>query len=280
LSTRTGGFVDEATTSRLGHVLPAPCYIFSDSHLGVADPAREMALLDFLRGLRGRAGSLLINGDLFDFWFEWRWVMPRRGYRVLAALADLRDDGIPVIWIAGNHDCWGGEILRDDVGVDYHVGRWEGALGGWHTRVEHGDGLREREDRGYRALRRVVRNPLSIRTFRLLHPDFATRLALGSSHTSRTLRPGDKGVGLRNVALQMLADEPSLELVLFGHSHVPTLERTDGGGVYANSGAWLYDPMYLRVDEQEVSLFRWTGSAEGDCLHRVERLPEKALRHA
>src|SRR5205807_6570416 len=140
-------FVASGSVARLARVraLPSPCYVFSDAHLGVAEASRERELLAFLRSLRGVAGSLVVNGDLFDFWFEWKWVMPRRGYRVLAALAELREEGVPVLWIAGNHDCWGGEILRQDVGVDFHVGPWEGSLGGWRARIEHGDGLRPRE---------------------------------------------------------------------------------------------------------------------------------------
>ncbi|AHG90735.1 Calcineurin-like phosphoesterase superfamily domain protein [Gemmatirosa kalamazoonensis] len=260
-------------------MLPSPCYIFSDAHLGVARPERERELLAFLRSLRGAAGSLVVNGDLFDFWFEWRSVMPRRAFRVLAALADLRDDGVPVLWMAGNHDCWGGDILREDVGVEFHVGPWEGTLAGWHTRIEHGDGLRPREDRGYRAIRPVLRHPLSVWAFRLLHPDFASRLAHGSSHGSRALGPGDGGVGLRRIAFDTLARDPSLELVVFGHSHARMLDRAEGGGVYANPGAWLDEPTYLRVDEQEIAVLRWNGSAEGDRLHALDRRAEEALRH-
>src|SRR3954466_10603780 len=107
-------------------MLAAPCYIISDVHLGHASEAIERSLLRFLHSLPGRAGSLLINGDLFDFWFEWRRVVPRTGLRVIAALADLRDAGVPVMMIAGNHDCWGGEVLREDAGVDYRLGPWEG----------------------------------------------------------------------------------------------------------------------------------------------------------
>ena len=262
-------------------MLPAPCYVFSDAHLGVAAPEAERALLAFLRHLDGRAASLVVNGDLFDFWFEWRSVMPRRGYRVLAALADLRDRGVPVLWIAGNHDCWGGEIVREDVGVDFHVGPWTGTLGGWRARVEHGDGLREREDRPYRALRRVLRSPVSVRAFRMLHPDLASRLALGSSHTSRTMRPGDGGRGLREVAARTLAADPALELVVYGHSHARTLERMPGGGVYANPGAWLSEPTYLRVDEREVAVLRWNDSAgEGERLDAFERRAEEVGRGA
>jgi UDP-2,3-diacylglucosamine hydrolase len=257
-------------------VLPAPCYLFSDAHLGVADVDTERSLLAFLRHLRGRAGSLVVNGDLFDFWFEWRSVMPRRGYRVLAALADLRDDGVPVVWIAGNHDCWGGEIVREDVGVDFRVGAWTGGVADWRVRIEHGDGLREREDRPYRALRRVLRHPLAIRSFRALHPDLASRVALGSSHTSRTLRPGDGGHGLRDVAVRALANDPALDLVVYGHSHVRALERAPGGGVYANPGAWLVEPTYLCLEAGQVTLSRWDASAgEGERLDVLERRAEE-----
>src|SRR3954470_9140349 len=184
-------------------MLAAPCYIISDVHLGHASAEVERSLVQFLRSLPGRAGSLLINGDLFEFWFEWKSVVPRSGVRVLAALMDLRDAGVPMTMIAGNHDCWGGDVLRD-AGVAFQTGPWEGVLGGWRTRVEHGDGLRDREDRGYRALRRVLRNPLAIRAYRMLHPDFATRLAMASSQTSRNYQPRDEGRGLRDVAADTL----------------------------------------------------------------------------
>ncbi|GJG87565.1 UDP-2,3-diacylglucosamine hydrolase [Gemmatimonadetes bacterium T265] len=252
-------------------MLPAPCYVMSDAHLGVANADVERALLTFLRSLVGRAGSLLVNGDLFDFWFEWRSVMPRRGYRVLAALADLRESGVPVTWIAGNHDCWGGDIVREDVGATFHVGPWTGTLGGWRARVEHGDGLRAREDRPYRALRRVLRHPAAIRAYRALHPDVSTGLALRSSHTSRHMRAGDGGRGLRAVALGMLEADPELELVVFGHTHVQALERAPAGGVFANPGAWMHEPAYLCVTPDAVALCRWNGSAEGERLDVLER---------
>jgi UDP-2,3-diacylglucosamine hydrolase len=261
-------------------VLPSPCYIVADAHVGAAPLERERELLSFLRSMRDVAASLVINGDLFDFWFEWRHVMPRRGYRLVAALADLRESGMPVLWIAGNHDCWGGEFLREEVGVDFHIGPWEGTLAGWHTRIEHGDGLRALEDRGYRAIKPVLRSPLSVRAFRLLHPDFASRLALGSSHTSRKMSLGDGGRGLRRVAMDRLASDPSLELVVFGHSHIRALERAEGGGVYANSGAWKDEGTFLRVDEREIALLQWNGSPEGDRLHVLERRAEEALRHS
>ena len=261
-------------------MLPSPCYLISDIHLGHASQDVERSLLTFLRTLPERApgGSLLINGDLFEFWFEWRTVVPRSGVRALAALMDLRDAGFPVTMIAGNHDCWGGEVLRD-AGVTFHVGPWEGLLGGWRTRVEHGDGLRAREDRGYRALRSVLRNRMAIRAFRALHPDLATRLALGSSNTSRNYQPRDEGRGLRDVAARALAADPALELLVFGHSHVAALERMPSGNVYANAGSWLDAPTYLLATPERITLRRWSdgGSAEGPELHALDHVAQKPL---
>jgi UDP-2,3-diacylglucosamine hydrolase len=261
-------------------VLPSPCYLLSDVHLGVASRDVERTLLAFLRQLPGRASSLVINGDLFDFWFEWRTVIPRVGYRVLAALADLAESGVDVTWIAGNHDGWGGAMLREEVGVRYHVGPLVDDVGGWRSRIEHGDGLREREDRGYRALRSVIRHPLSIRAFRLLHPDLGSRIAMGSSHASRSYQPADEGEGLRRVGYGVLAADPSLELLVYGHSHVATLERAPTGGVYANPGSWLDAPTYLRIDARDVALCRFDGSAQGDRVHVLDRATQEALRDA
>ena len=261
-------------------MLPGPTYILADVHLGVAPRETERALLAFLRALPGRAGALVIDGDLWDFWFEWRTVIPRTGFRVLAALADVVDAGVPVTWIAGNHDCWGGDVLTRDVGVTYHFGPWLGAVAGWRTRIEHGDGLRGPEDRGYRAIRPVLRHPLSKAAFRVLPVDAASRLATGSSQASRTYRPRDEGSGIRAVGLRTLAEDPSLDLCVLAHSHVAGLERAPSGGVYANPGSWLDAPTYLRVDTGEISLRTWDGSAEGVRLEVLERRTEEALRDA
>ena len=234
-------------------------------------------MIRFLRSLTGRASALLINGDLFEFWFEWKHVMPRRAFRVLAAIADLKDSGVPVMMVAGNHDGWGGEILRDDVGIEYHLDGWSGTLGGWRARVEHGDGLRGPEDRRYRAMRAVFRNGLAIRLFRWLHPDLGSALANRTSHTSRTHTARDGGAGLREVASRRLAASDAPELLIFGHTHVPELQRF-GRGVYANAGAWMDQPTFLKITPERVELRRWTeGSDEGVHLDALDRVAEKAL---
>jgi UDP-2,3-diacylglucosamine hydrolase len=139
------------------------------------------------------------------------------------------------------------------------------------------------EDRAYRRLRSVLRNRFAIRAFRFLHPDWASRVASGSSDASRVHRARDGGAGLRGIALDFLSSDPRVELVVFGHSHVSALERAPGGGVYANPGAWLDARCYLVVTPERIELRRWhppadaDGSAEGELLDSLDRLAEKPL---
>jgi UDP-2,3-diacylglucosamine hydrolase len=258
-------------------VLPTPTYVFSDAHLGFASADVHDRVLGFLRHCRQSARSVVINGDLFEFWFEWRTVIPRSSYRILAAMADLREAGIPVMMTAGNHDCWGGEVLTKDVGIEYRLDPWEGRVGPWATRIEHGDGLRPREDRGYRALRRLLRNRLAIRAFRWLHPDLATPLAGGSSNASRNYGAGDRGEGLLESAQEALRERADLELLIYGHSHVPALVRISPTQIYANAGTWLDRSTFLRITDERVSLREWTGSAESADLDTLDRSAKKPL---
>lgn len=232
-------------------MLPTPCHVIGDVHLGVASPESERTLLQHLRRLPDEARSVVIMGDLFDFWFAWQHVMPRTGFRVLSALADLHDAGVPVLWIGGNHDCWGGAALRAETGADYTLAPWRGRIGPWDALLAHGDGLRAREDAPYRRLRSVLRHPWSIAAYSWLHPDFATRLAMRSSHTSRKGRARDGGAGLLAVATQALEAPDGPDLVMHGHSHVPTLTRA-GRGVYANAGAWYLDHQFLVIDDGQI----------------------------
>ena len=258
-------------------MLNTPCYILSDAHLGFAPNEVERAIISFLRHVATHGRALVINGDLFEFWFEWRTVIPRRGFRTLAALADVVDAGVQVVMIAGNHDCWGGDVLRRDVGVDYQFGPWHGEIGPWRTHIEHGDGLRPQEDKRYRLVRRLLRNPLAIRSFRWLHPDLATPLANNSSHASRSYAARDGGRGLLAAAARVESAEPHSDLIVFGHSHVATLERLPGGTVYANPGSWLDAPTFLHVAEDRIALRQWNGSAESADLNAFDRPAKEAL---
>jgi UDP-2,3-diacylglucosamine hydrolase len=257
--------------------LRTPCWIMSDAHLGVAPAAHEAAFTGWTAAAARSAGSVVINGDLFEFWFEWRHVLPRAGVRAVVALERLAATGVPVLFVAGNHDCWGGDWLTSLPGLQYTLTPWRGRIGPWEALIAHGDGLRAQEDRGYRALARVLRHPWSHRAFSWLHPDAGAALARWSSHTSRNTRPRDGGEGLRQVGLRTLAADPALDLVVHGHSHVAALERAPGGGIYANPGAWLDMPSYLVVEDARILRRGWTGSAEGDQLDVLDRRAKEAL---
>lgn len=244
--------------------LASPVYVLCDAHLGVAPAEQEQLLWSFLRHVAAQGtGTVLLNGDMFEFWFEWGNVVPQAGVRLLAAVGAVAECGIPVLWIKGNHDCWGGEVLRAQSGAEYIDGPWEGLLAGWRSHAAHGDGLRPRLDAGYRRLRAVIRHRWAVRAFRWLHPEWGAALARATSHTSRNVRPRDGGEGLRVVAHERLAADRSLELVIFAHTHVAQLERkSHEAGIYANPGAWLDAPTFLKITPERVALCRWDGTHE------------------
>ena len=233
--------------------MPKLDYIVSDTHLGAVSAATERAFIEFLRTIGPTARSLLINGDLFDFWFEWGDVIPARHYRVLAAIADLVDAGIPVTMIGGNHDAWGGRFLRDSVGISLHDGVLRTSYAGRPALVAHGDGL-GKGDVKYRVLKSVLRSKLAVWGFRVLHPEIGMRIAGGVSstdekqnfdHSSET-----RAAFLEQWAREQLASDPSLGWVVCGHSHVPALIEVAPGRFYINSGDWVTHRTYATIDEQ------------------------------
>jgi UDP-2,3-diacylglucosamine hydrolase len=157
-----------------------------------------------------------------------------------------------------------------ETGAQYTLRPWTGPIGPWQAELVHGDGLREVEDAPYRRLRRVLRHPLAIRAFGLLHPNVASRVALASSHTSRVRRAGDEGRGLLAVGTRSLSAAGGPTLVIHGHSHVPLLRRA-GGGWYANAGAWYLDQQYLLIESERISLRAWRDSGEDVVLHSGDR---------
>ena len=129
--------------------------------------------------------------------------------------------------------------------------------------------MRDKEDQRYRLLRSVFRNRLAIWAFRWLHPDVGAWVAADWSDTSRTYQARDGGAGLRQVAEEQLKATGSPELLIFGHSHVAALERA-GTGVYANAGAWLHKPTFLRLTSERIELCSWNGTG-GDVVRTVNR---------
>jgi UDP-2,3-diacylglucosamine hydrolase len=220
-----------------------PVYVVSDTHLGAVPRETERAFRGFLDHVATHAQALLINGDLFDFWFEYRHVILREHFRAVAGLADVVDAGVKVWFVGGNHDAWAGSFLRDEVGIELLNGPVEMTLGGRRALVAHGDGVGS-GDLKYRALKAVIRHPVSIGAFRVLHPDFGRWVAGRASSTGHKAGGGDAAASgraayIRRWAEERLRADPSLELVLAGHAHVASVDEVEPGRFYVNSGDWL-----------------------------------------
>ncbi|HEY0015316.1 MAG TPA: UDP-2,3-diacylglucosamine diphosphatase [Longimicrobium sp.] len=240
-----------------------PVYVVSDIHLGAVPAATERAFRRFLDHVARSASFLLINGDLFDFWFEYRHVILAEHYRVLAKLKDVAEAGVPMAFVGGNHDAWAGPFLRDEVGIALHQGPLEMTLGGRRTLVAHGDGV-GRGDLKYRALKKMIRNPVTVGAFRTLHPDLGRRIALLASTTEHKADTGDQAARGRAAfiqawALEQMREDPGIQLVLTGHAHLASVLEVEPGRFYVNSGDWLntFDYVVLPPGGGPPQLRQW-----------------------
>jgi UDP-2,3-diacylglucosamine hydrolase len=240
-----------------------PVYVCSDIHLGAVPPETERAFRRFLEHVAQSASFLLINGDLFDFWFEYRHVILSEHYRVLAKLRDVVEAGVPVAFVGGNHDAWAGPFLRDEIGISLHEGPVEMTLAGRRTLVAHGDGV-GRGDLKYRALKKLIRNPVTIGAFRALHPDWGRRIALLASTTEHKADTGDQAARGRAAfiqawALERMRDDAGIQLILAGHAHLASVLEVAPGRFYVNSGDWLgtFDYVVLPADGAPPELRAW-----------------------
>jgi len=241
-----------------------PIHLASDIHLGIVPHETEDAFLRWLEHTGDSASQLILNGDLFDFWFEYRSAVPRGHTRVLGALARLVDGGLPVTLMGGNHDWWGGSFLTDEIGVTFLQDPVVLDLAGFRTFLAHGDGL-GRGDLGYRMLRMVLRSRLTRWSFRWLHPDIGAAVAGRVSQTEhRFTGPTDsereRAGALQEWGRRKLEKEPDLDLVVVGHTHIPIIEEVGPGRYYVNAGDWVHHRSYLVLRSGEPpKLHEWSG---------------------
>lgn len=236
--------------------------IVADAHLGVAPAEADEVLLDFLRSVPALGDGLLVNGDLFDFWFAYRRVIPRRGFLVAAELARLARC-LPVWMTGGNHDRWGDSFWERDVGVTFSGRSLRFAFGDGEALAIHGDGIDE-PHLGARVMHRVTRHPLTAFLFRLAPPDLAFRLVdrmstrLADSTRDERILEAAAGRQLQ-WATARAEEDASLRLIVMGHTHRPAARQLPGGAWYVNPGAWMDGHAYAVASPGGVELRNWRG---------------------
>lgn len=264
------GDISRCSRRRLGHCLHVPAgvpifgpvlghrlVIFSDAHLGGKPPVVEETLLAFLDAVPTLGDCLLINGDLFDFWFAYSRVIPRLSFHVLAALARLRRQ-MPIVLVGGNRDRWGNDFWQRDLAITFAPLRTSFDIGQRRVLAVHGDGLTESRRRAV-LLHRIINHPITAGVYRALHPEIGFWLVerLGPALSDRTQDERVLALAMKRQqawAQQALEDDTSIGLVVMGHTHRAALATLSPGRQYLNPGAWFDGFRYAIATEADAEL--------------------------
>ena len=240
-----------------------PVYFASDFHLGVdadlSSRARERKVVRWLRSIQHDAGAIYLVGDIFDFWFEYRRVVPKGFVRLLGTLAELRDGGIDIQFFTGNHDIWMFRYFEEELGIPIHREPVRRTFGNKDFLIGHGDGLGP-GDRGFKLMKKLFTHPLSQWLYARLHPNFGVGLANYWSGRSRAATRGEdvfygpEREWLIQYARRKLETEP-IDYFIFGHRHLPIDFTLDtAGSRYINLGDWVRYYSYAVFDGTELRL--------------------------
>ena len=241
-------------------------YFASDLHLGTPDEtssfAREKLFVQWLNEVKKDATEIFIIGDIFDFWHEYKTVVPKGHVRLQGKIAEICDAGIPVHIFTGNHDLWMFGYLEKELGAKLHKNPIERTFNGKTFLIGHGDGLGP-GDHGYKFIKKVFNNPVCQFFFRWIHPDIGVRLANYFSRKSRYGNNGNKKVleqftteeneWLVQYCRQVLQKQ-HFDYFIFGHRHLPLNIKLNETSQYINTGDWLDYNSYAVFDGQKLEL--------------------------
>jgi UDP-2,3-diacylglucosamine hydrolase len=247
-------------------------YFVSDLHLGAPalsnNKERELLFVDWLQSIRNDAAMLFLMGDYFDFWFEYRKVVPKGFVRSLGALAELCDSGVQVYFFTGNHDIWAFDYLSGEIGLMVHTDPLKIDLLGRKFFLSHGDDL-GKKDFGYQLLKGFFHNRLAQWAFAKIHPDLSFRLAHHWSKKSRlSYKNEDQGFnGLQSEEQYLFAksvlEKEHFDYFVFGHRHIVLNEPLAEGCRLIILGDWIKKFTYGIFDGKEF---------------RIEKIEEKKLK--
>ncbi len=242
-------------------------YFLSDFHLGAPDHAsslvREKRITKFLDKIKTDAVQIFIAGDLFDFWFEYKKVVPKGFVRILGKLAELTDSGIIIHFFVGNHDMWMAGYFEKELGVAVYYHPTEFELNGKKFLIGHGDGIGPGDYR-YKFIKKVFRNKFSQWLFGILHPHSGIGLANYFSKKSRASTGivdeqflGEEKEWLIIFSKQVLKKK-HFDFFIFGHRHLPLDYQLNNKSRYINLGDWIKYNSYAIFDGENVELKFYT----------------------
>lgn len=243
-------------------------YFLSDFHLGSPDHAssleREKCIIQFLEEIKPTAAEIFIVGDIFDFWYEYRKVVPKGHVRLLGKLAELTDKGIPIHFFVGNHDMWMNDYFQKELNIPIYFEPKSFVRNGQKILVGHGDGLGP-GDEGYKFLKKIFRSKIANSLFGLLPPFFGMGLANFLSNKSKAANGnvdgkfyGEENEWLIQYCMEELQKE-HYDLMVFGHRHLPIDFKLNEKSRYINLGDWINYFTYAIFDEKGMELLSYKG---------------------
>jgi len=238
-------------------------YFASDNHLGAptmeASRPREKKFVAWLDEIKQDAAAIFLLGDLFDFWFEYKTVVPKGFTRTLGKLAEITDSGIPIYYFVGNHDLWMNGYFEEELNIPVFHEPQEFKLKDTSFYIGHGDGLGP-GDKGYKRMKKVFTNPLSKWLYQWLHPDWGVLLAQYFSVKNKLIS-GDEDIkflGEENEWLVQYSKEKLKEkhrdFFVFGHRHLPMEIDLANNSRYVNLGDWITYYTYGVFDGEGFAL--------------------------
>lgn len=241
-------------------------YFASDNHLGAPNKqdslVREKKFVKWLDEVKTDAAALILVGDLFDFWFEYKTVVPKGFVRVLGKLAEISDAGVPIHFFVGNHDLWMNGYFEEELNIPVYHKPHEFIFNNTSFFVGHGDGLGP-GDRGYKLMKKVFINPVSKWFFRWVHPDFGVRLAQFLSVKNKLIS-GDEDVKFLGEENEWLVQYSKRKLeskhydyFVFGHRHLPMTIQLNEKSAYINLGDWITYYTYAVFDGTTLELKKY-----------------------
>ncbi|MEY8849552.1 UDP-2,3-diacylglucosamine diphosphatase [Psychroserpens sp. XS_ASV72] len=238
-------------------------YFASDNHLGAptmeASMPREKKFVAWLDEIKTDAAAIFLLGDLFDFWFEYKTVVPKGFVRTLGKLAEISDSGIPIYFFVGNHDLWMNGYFESELNIPVYHKPKEFIFNDTSFYIAHGDGLGP-YDKGYKRMKKVFTNPFFKWLFKWLHPDIGVKIAQYFSVKNKLIS-GDEDATFLGEDKEWLVlyskkklEESHRDYFVYGHRHLPLEIELENNSKYINLGDWIQYYTYGVFDGNHFEL--------------------------